>query len=124
MELQGRYGKSHTTSACPSVLPVNGQDLAIENQLNSPLVVSNDKVFSFPSKAIVGAFSTGFEIQHIAASSDFIFTATKCGTIEIWLRERVSRVASIKMACGGHHKITSLASDFDGGSALCRFLRR
>ncbi|XP_031407386.1 putative E3 ubiquitin-protein ligase LIN-1 isoform X2 [Punica granatum] len=73
------------------------------------------KVFSFPSKAVVGAFSTGFEIQHIAASNDFIFTATKCGIIEVWLRERISRLASIKMACGGHHKITSLASDIDGG---------
>nr|AZL93829.1 U-box/WD40 protein [Ceanothus thyrsiflorus] len=72
------------------------------------------KVFSLTSKAIQGTFSTGFDIQRIAINSDFIFTATKCGVIEVWLKERFTRVASIKMGCGGHAKITSLASDMDG----------
>ena len=47
---------------------------------------------------------------------DFIFTATKYGIIEVWLRERVSRVASIKMGSSRElAKITSLVSDIDGG---------
>ncbi|KAF8022683.1 hypothetical protein BT93_F0259 [Corymbia citriodora subsp. variegata] len=74
------------------------------------------KVFSLPSKAISGSLSTGFDIQRIAVSNDFIFTATKCGIIEVWLKERVARVASIKMGSGGNTtKITSLAADADGG---------
>lgn len=74
------------------------------------------KVFSLPSKAISGSLSTGFDIQRMAVSNDFIFTATKCGTIEVWLKERVARVASIKMGSGGNTaKTTSLAADKDGG---------
>ncbi|KAL3733287.1 hypothetical protein ACJRO7_022762 [Eucalyptus globulus] len=74
------------------------------------------KVFSLPSKAISGSLSTGFDIQRMAVSNDFIFTATKCGIIEVWLKERVARVASIKMGSGGNTaKTTSLAADTDGG---------
>lgn len=49
----------------------------------------------------------------MAINSDFIFTGTKYGTIEVWAKDKLSRVASIKMA-GGHTKITSLVSDADG----------
>lgn len=72
------------------------------------------KIFSLTTKAMQGSFSTGFEIQRIAINNDFIFTATKCGIIEVWLKERFTRVASVKMGCGGNAKITSLASDMDG----------
>lgn len=57
----------------------------------------------------------GFDILHIAVNSDFIFTATKCGIIEVWLKERVTRAASININVGGHTKITSLIADKDGG---------
>lgn len=73
------------------------------------------KIFSLPNKAVVGSFSTGFDIQRIAINNDLMFTATKCGIIEVWLKERFTRIASIKTAGGGHAKITSLAADMDGG---------
>lgn len=73
------------------------------------------KIFLLTTKAIIGSFPTGFDIQRVAINNDLIFTATKCGSIEVWLRERFTRVASIKMSCGGHTKITSLTSDMDGG---------
>lgn len=63
----------------------------------------------------MGLLPTGIDIQRIAVSSDFIFTATKCGVIEVWLRERMSRVGSIKIGSRGHAKITCLVSDMDGG---------
>ncbi|XP_031283198.1 putative E3 ubiquitin-protein ligase LIN-1 [Pistacia vera] len=72
------------------------------------------KVFNLSTKAAVGVFSTGFDILRIAVNSDFIFTATKCGIIEVWLKEKVTRVASIKLG-GGHTKITSLIADIGGG---------
>lgn len=87
-------------------------------QLKSTLKKNGNKiwqVFSHTTKAVVGSFWTGFDIMHIAANNDFIFTATKCGTIEVWLKERITRVASIKMSGSGHPKITSLTSDMDGG---------
>ncbi|KDP36916.1 hypothetical protein JCGZ_08207 [Jatropha curcas] len=73
------------------------------------------KVFSHSTKAVVGSFSTGMDILRIVANNDFIFTATKCGAIEVWLKERVTRVASIKVTGGSHSKMTSLTSDMDGG---------
>jgi hypothetical protein len=72
------------------------------------------QVFSHSSKAVTGSFSTGFDIQRIAVNSDFIFTATKSGIIEVWLKERVTRVASIKVGSGWHARITCLTSDMDG----------
>ncbi|KVI07270.1 Armadillo-type fold [Cynara cardunculus var. scolymus] len=66
-------------------------------------------VFSLSSRAVVGSLQTGFDIQLLAVNNDFIFGATKSGIIEVWLKERLTRVASIKNA-----KITSLASDADG----------
>ncbi|KAK1389806.1 hypothetical protein POM88_017984 [Heracleum sosnowskyi] len=57
---------------------------------------------------------TAFSIQCITVNNDFIFTATRFGTIEAWLKERVTRVASIKMGSGGNAKITCLTSDKDG----------
>lgn len=51
----------------------------------------------------------------MAVNNGFVFTATKCGFIEVWLKENVIKIASIKMAGsgGGRAKITSLASDTD-----------
>ena len=73
------------------------------------------KIFLLSSKAIIGSFPTGFDIQRMAINNDYIFTATKCGNIEVWSKERFTRVASIRISCGGHAKITSLTSDADGG---------
>ncbi|XP_065880979.1 putative E3 ubiquitin-protein ligase LIN-1 [Euphorbia lathyris] len=70
------------------------------------------KVFSVSTCAVIRSFSSGVDILRIAGNSDFIFTATKCGIIEVWLKERVTRVASIKM---NGTKITSLTSDIEGG---------
>lgn len=70
-------------------------------------------MFSLSTKTVIGSFPTGFDIQRIAVNSDFIYTATKCGFIDVWVKEKVRKVASIKMAGGGHAKITSLTSDIN-----------
>ena len=70
-------------------------------------------MFSLSTKTGIGSFPTGFDIQHIAVNSDFVYTATKFGIIEVWLKETVRKVASIKVAGGGHAKITSLTSDIN-----------
>lgn len=62
---------------------------------------------------VVGSLSTGLDIHRVVINSDFIFAGTKFGTIEVWLKDKFTRVATIKMA-GGHTKITSLVSDADG----------
>ena len=47
-------------------------------------------------------------------SSDFVFTGTRCGVIEVWLKERLARVGSIKVGSGASTKVAALASDSDG----------
>ncbi|KAM0972721.1 hypothetical protein ACFX13_016402 [Malus domestica] len=81
----------------------------------SSVDASAGKMFSLPNKAVVGSFTTGLDIQRITINNDLIFTASKCGTIEVWLKERFTRIASFRMVNGGHAKITSLAADMDGG---------
>ncbi|MED6205903.1 hypothetical protein PIB30_022033 [Stylosanthes scabra] len=71
------------------------------------------KIFSLSPKTVVGSLSTGLDIHRVAINNDFIFAGTKFGTIEVWLKDKFTRVASIKMA-GGNTKITSLVSDADG----------
>ncbi|KAK9059900.1 hypothetical protein SSX86_020604 [Deinandra increscens subsp. villosa] len=71
------------------------------------------KVFSMTSRVLVGSLSGAFDIHCLCVSNDFIFGATKNGTIEVWLKERLTRVVSMKMS-SGISKITSLASDAEG----------
>lgn len=66
------------------------------------------------TKAPVGSFPTALDIHCIIVSNDFVFTGTKCGVIEVWLRERLTRVASIKVGGGANTKVSTLASDSDG----------
>ncbi|KAH6823024.1 hypothetical protein C2S53_020427 [Perilla frutescens var. hirtella] len=72
------------------------------------------KVFKLSSKAVVGTLATGLDIQQSSVNNDFIFTATKCGIVEVWLKERVTKIAYIKMGSSGHARMTSIASDIDG----------
>ncbi|KAK1295751.1 putative E3 ubiquitin-protein ligase LIN-1 [Acorus calamus] len=71
------------------------------------------KVFSLSTKATIGSLSTGFDIHCIAVNSEFVFTGTKCGIVEVWLRERLARVTSIKTSGGGNTKVNSLVLDSD-----------
>ncbi|XP_050226972.1 putative E3 ubiquitin-protein ligase LIN-1 [Mercurialis annua] len=79
------------------------------------------KVFCQSTRGVLGSFSTGLDILHIVTNSDFIFTATKCGTIEVWLKEKFINVASIKTSKGGNAKITSLTSDMNDGMLYAGF---
>lgn len=66
------------------------------------------------TREAVASLMTGFDIHCIAVNNDFVFTGTKCGIIEVWLRERFTRVSALKVHGGGNTKIKSIASDSDG----------
>ncbi|KAI4324399.1 hypothetical protein MLD38_029894 [Melastoma candidum] len=72
------------------------------------------KVFSLPTKVFEGCLTSGIDIQQTVVNNDFIFTAMKCGNIEVWLKERLVRVASLTMGMRVHSKTTSLAADKEG----------
>ncbi|MQL76382.1 hypothetical protein Taro_008779 [Colocasia esculenta] len=71
------------------------------------------KAFLLSDKSAIGSFSTALEITSIAVDSELVFTGTKCGTVEVWSRERLAWITSIK-ANGTNAKITSLAVDSEG----------
>uniref|UniRef100_A0A7N0ZY33 Uncharacterized protein n=1 Tax=Kalanchoe fedtschenkoi TaxID=63787 RepID=A0A7N0ZY33_KALFE len=71
------------------------------------------RVFSLSNRALTGSFSTHTDIQQVSINNDYIFTSTKCGIIEVWLKERASKVASIKVG-GGNAKITAMVADGHG----------
>lgn len=83
----------------------------------TPVLVSTNvhmKIFSLPSKAIIGLFPSNSDIQQVMVNSDFIFLGMKCGTIEVWQKERATRIASLKLRSSGNTRITSLTPDKDG----------
>ncbi|KAJ9553931.1 hypothetical protein OSB04_017976 [Centaurea solstitialis] len=77
------------------------------------------KVFSVSSRALVGSLSSAFDIHYLVVNNELIFGGTKNGTIEVWLKERLTRVASIKMS--GIAKITSMASNAQGDMLFVGF---
>lgn len=72
------------------------------------------KIFSLPSKAVIGLFPSNSDIQQVMVNTDFIFLAMKCGTIEVWQKERATKIASLKLRSSGNTRITSLTPDKDG----------
>lgn len=62
----------------------------------------------------MGCLPTGLDIQQTSVNNELIFAATKCGIIEVWLKERLTKIAYIKMASAGHARLTSIVSDADG----------
>lgn len=64
----------------------------------------------------MGSLSTGVDIHHMAISTDFLFTASRCGIIDVWSKEKLTKVASLKLgnASGSHTKLTALTTDDDG----------
>ncbi|KAM0950073.1 putative transcription factor WD40-like family [Dioscorea sansibarensis] len=71
------------------------------------------KVFSLSAKAVIGSFTTRFDIHSIYANNEYVFTGTKCGLIEVWSRESISRVASIKLSAASS-KVMTLTTDSIG----------
>ncbi|KAL0351756.1 UNVERIFIED_CONTAM: putative E3 ubiquitin-protein ligase LIN-1 [Sesamum calycinum] len=71
------------------------------------------KVFKLSSKAVIGTLPAGLDIQQTTVNNDFIFTATKCGVIEVWLKDRLTKIAYVKTG-SGNARITATASDAHG----------
>ncbi|KAF5198573.1 hypothetical protein FRX31_011840, partial [Thalictrum thalictroides] len=72
------------------------------------------RVFSLATGVVDGALPVGQDIHCIAVNNDFVFTGTKCGTIDVCLRERLVRVSSLRISGAGNTRVTSLISDSDG----------
>lgn len=80
------------------------------------------KAFLRSDKTTVGSFSSGVDIHHMAVSRDFLFTASRLGIIEVWWKDRYTKITTIKFGSdsGSHSytKITSLTTNDDGGLLL------
>ncbi|KAF5181995.1 hypothetical protein FRX31_028418 [Thalictrum thalictroides] len=72
------------------------------------------RVFSLAMGVVNGALPAGQDIYCIVVNNDFVFPGTKCGTIDVCLRERLIRVSSLRISGAGNTRVTSLISDSDG----------
>ncbi|XP_051139219.1 putative E3 ubiquitin-protein ligase LIN-1 [Andrographis paniculata] len=74
------------------------------------------KAFKLSSRAIVGSLATGLDVQHANVNNDFLFTATKCGSIEVWEKEGFKKLGCMKIGTSGGScpRITGTACDRDG----------
>ncbi|XP_047958972.1 putative E3 ubiquitin-protein ligase LIN-1 [Salvia hispanica] len=114
--------KTHTSSSFYSgAKKILGKQTIYSLQIQDGLLYASGssvdgiagKVFKLSNKAVVGSLATGVDVQQCSVNNDFIFTATKCGIIEVWLKERITKIAYIKMDVG-HGRITSIVSDAHG----------
>ncbi|XP_026399364.1 putative E3 ubiquitin-protein ligase LIN [Papaver somniferum] len=107
-----RIGKTLLGKQAIHVLYVHG-DLLFAG--GSSVDGTAGKVFSLSTKEVIATLPTGSDIHCITANNDFVFIGTKSGITDVYLRERLVRVASIKTGGGRESsKITSLASDSEG----------
>lgn len=62
------------------------------------------KVWSLKDKSLVGQLATGLDVRAMVVNDEFIYLGSNSGLIEVWLRERLVKVAGMSIGC----KITSL----------------
>nr|QEX51117.1 putative E3 ubiquitin-protein ligase LIN-1 isoform X1 [Cymbidium ensifolium] len=72
------------------------------------------KVFSLATKTAIGSFITTSDIYSISVNDDFIFTGTKNGFIEVWMKDRLIRVGYLRVGGTANTKVTAIASDSEG----------
>ncbi|GAA0152215.1 hypothetical protein LIER_10751 [Lithospermum erythrorhizon] len=79
------------------------------------------KVFSITTKGVIGTLSSSFDIHQINVNNDLIFTASRCGIIEVWIKARMMKVASIRTGGEGSRKLTSITTDDHGDMIFAAF---
>ncbi|KAI3935032.1 hypothetical protein MKW98_009951 [Papaver atlanticum] len=69
------------------------------------------KIWSTSNFSVVGSLPSNMDIRSMAISSELIYLGCKTGTVEIWCKEKHTRVESLQT--GTNTKIISMAIDSD-----------
>ncbi|OVA08576.1 WD40 repeat [Macleaya cordata] len=69
------------------------------------------KIWSASNFSMVGSLPSNLEIRAMAVSSELIYLGCKMGTVEIWCKEKHTRVETLQT--GTHGKVISMAIDSD-----------
>lgn len=71
-------------------------------------------MFSLENGRIVGSLPSPTDIHYIAVNNDFVFSGTKYGIIDVYLRGRLVHIGSLRISTVVNTRATSLVSDLDG----------
>ncbi|XP_039143761.1 putative E3 ubiquitin-protein ligase LIN-1 [Dioscorea cayenensis subsp. rotundata] len=77
------------------------------NSIEGPAV----KVWNTSNYNLVGSLPTNSEVRSTIASSDLIYLGCKMGTVEIWSRQKLSKVSTLQTGTNG--KVQCMAIDSD-----------
>lgn len=70
------------------------------------------KIWNASTHSMVGSLPSTMEVRSMATSTELIYLGGKAGTIEIWSKEKLSRVGAIQT--GTNSKVQCMALDGDG----------
>ncbi|KAK1266062.1 putative E3 ubiquitin-protein ligase LIN-1 [Acorus gramineus] len=70
------------------------------------------KIWSTSTSSVVGSLPTTMEVRSMTISTELIYLGSKMGAIEIWSRDKLSRVGTLQT--GTNAKVLCMAVDDDG----------
>lgn len=71
--------------------------------------ITKKKIWSVANYELVGSLASALEVRSIAVSSELIYLGCKGGTVEIWCKEKLTRVDTLQI--GSTARINSVAID-------------
>ena len=69
------------------------------------------QVWNASNYNLVGSLPTTSEVRSIVISSDLIYLGCKMGTVEIWSREKLSKVSTLQTGTNGKVQCMGIDSD-------------
>ncbi|KAJ0989244.1 hypothetical protein J5N97_007600 [Dioscorea zingiberensis] len=79
---------------------------------NSPLEGSAIKIWNISNYNLIGSLPSTMEVRSMFISTEFIYLGCKMGIVEVWSREKLTRISTLQ--CGTSSKILCMAADGDG----------
>lgn len=74
------------------------------------------KIWNATNYSPVGSLPSTMEVRSIAISTELIYLGCKMGVVEIWSREKLTRVGTLQTATSG--KVQTMAVDDDAGTLV------
>ncbi|EEC70236.1 hypothetical protein OsI_01010 [Oryza sativa Indica Group] len=72
------------------------------------------KIWSSSNYSLVGTIPSSVEVRSLVVSSDLVYLGSRNGVVEIWSREKLTRIGALQAAGGGGGRVQCMAVDADG----------
>ncbi len=72
------------------------------------------QIWSSSNYSLVGTIPSSVEVRSLVVSSDLVYLGSRNGVVEIWSREKLTRIGALQAAGGGGGRVQCMAVDADG----------